>query len=168
MTSDMNKRVTILGIALMLLTSCAQQKVVMTQLQIRQMQTRSYNIRNPKRALKSVLNVLQDESYIPQQANLELGYIHAIKEIDITKGNEVFWASFWQGRNARWQKNTILDCAVNVTEIKGGMRLRVNFQVKMLNNRGEVMTVQAIEDPLFYQRFLQKVDKGVFLENQGL
>ncbi len=155
-------------IALLLLASCAEQKIAMTQLQVRQMQTRSYNINEPKRALKSVLNVLQDESYIPQQANLDLGYIHAIKEVDITKGGEEFWSKFWKGRDARWRKNSILDCAVNVTEIKDGMRLRVNFQVKMLNNKGEVITVAAIEDPVFYQNFLQKVDKGVFLEKQGL
>ena len=140
----------------------------MTQLQIRQMQTRSYAISDPKRALKAVLNVLQDEAYIPKQVDLDLGYIHAVKEVDVTKENEEFWAKFWHGRDARWPKNYVLDCAANVTEVKDGMRLRVNFQVKFVNNKGEVITVQAIEDPTFYQSFLQKVDKGVFLEKQGL
>jgi hypothetical protein len=152
----------------MLLTACNQPNVAMTQLQIRQMQTRSYAIRDPKRALKAVLNVLQDEAYIPRQVDLDLGYIHAVKEVDVTNGNQAFWAKFWHGRDARWRKNSILDCAANVTVVKDGMRLRVNFQVKIMNNKGEMITVQAIEDPAFYQSFLQKVDKGVFLQKQGL
>ncbi len=164
----MKRPATIMCVAAMLLTACNRPNVAMTQLQIRQMQTRSYAINDPKRALKAVLNVLQDEAYIPRQADLDLGYIHAVKEVDVTKGNEAFWAKFWHGRNARWRKNSILDCAANVTEVKGGMRVRVNFQVKIMNNKGEVITVQAIEDPAFYQSFLQKVDKGVFLEKQGL
>ncbi len=159
---------TITCVAAMLLTACNQPNAAMTQLQIRQMQTRSYAISDPKRALKAVLNVLQDEAYIPRQVDLDLGYIHAVKEVDITKENEEFWAKFWHGRDARWPKNYVLDCAANVTEVKDGMRLRVNFQVKFVNNKGEVITVQAIEDPTFYQSFLQKVDKGVFLEKQGL
>ncbi len=164
----MKKIIMLSCVAVMLPTACHQPKIAMTQLQIRQMQTRTYPIRDTKRALKAVLNVLQDEAYIPRQADLNLGYIHAVKEVDITKGSEEFWSKFWKGRDARWQKNSILDCAANVTEIKDGMRLRVNFQVKLLNNKGEVITVQAIEDPVFYQNFLQKVDKGVFLERQGL
>ncbi len=168
MTNPMKRRATIPCVAAMLLTACISPNIAMTQLQVRQMQTRSYSISDPKRALKAVLNVLQDEGYIPRQVDLDLGYIHAVKEVDVTKGDEKFWAQFWHGRDARWGKRSVLDCAANVTEIQGGMRLRVNFQVKIMNNKGEVITVQAIEDPAFYQRFLQKVDKGVFLEKQGL
>ena len=161
------RTITLLGcIWLLSCSACSKPRVVMTQLQVRQMQTRQYDIRDPKRALKAVLNVLQDEAYIPRQANLELGYVHAVKEVDVTEGE--FWAKFWQGKNARWHKNLIIDCAANVTEIHDGMRLRVNFQVKLMNNRGEVISVHAIEDPLFYQAFLQKVDKGVFYEKQGV
>lgn len=152
----------------LLLSSCQQPNIKMTQLQVRQMQTRTYDVKDPRRALKAVLNVLQDEAFIPKQASLDLGYIHATKEVDVTDGNEAFWAKFWKGKNARWRKNAVVDCVVNVTEIADGMRLRVNFQVKMLNNRGEVEKVQAILDPYVYQQFLQKVDKGVFYENQGL
>lgn len=164
----MKRRATITCVAALLLSGCNKPNIAMTQLQIRQMQTRTYPISDPKRALKAVLNVLQDEAYIPRQADLDLGFIHAVKEVDVTKGDQKFWAKFWHGRDARWRKNSILDCAANVTEVKEGMRLRVNFQVKILNNKGEVITVKAIEDPAFYQAFLQKVDKGVFLEKQGL
>lgn len=149
--------------------ACHRPDVRMTQLQIRQMQTRAYEIKDPKRAIKAVLNVLQDEAFIPRQVNLDVGFVHAVKEMDVEDGSEKFWAKFWHGsRNSRWRKNAIVECAANVTETRNGMRLRVNFQVKVMNNKGEVVSVEAIEDPFFYQAFLAKVDKGVFIEKQGL
>ncbi len=155
-------------VGLVVCAGCQSPNHRMSQLQIRQMQTRSYEIKDPKRAIKAVLNVLQDEAFIPRQASLELGFIHAVKEVDVTDGNEAFWAKFWEGKNARYRSNSIIDCAANVTEIANGVRLRVNFQVKILNNRGEVVSVKAIQDPAFYQYFLQKVDKGIYYEKQGV
>lgn len=154
--------------ALLLVPACHNAQLPKSQLEIRQMQTRTYDIKDPKRAIKAVLNVLQDEAYIPRQASVELGYIHAMKEVDITKGNEAFWAKFWDGKEARYLKNSIIDCAANVTPVTDGIRVRVNFQVKLLNNKGECVSVRAIEDPLFYQHFLQKVDKGIYYEKQGV
>jgi len=147
---------------------CHGATMPMSQLQIREMQTRSYEIKDAKRAMKAVLNVLQDEAFIPRQASAELGFIHAVKEVDVTNGNEAFWAKFWEGRNARYRKNSVVECAANVTPIANGIRLRVNFQVKVLNNHGEVISVQAIQDPAIYQYFLQKVDKGIYYEKQGI
>ena len=157
-----------LPLFLSVLAGCQRPNVAMSQLQIRQVQTRTYDIQDPKRALKAVLNVLQDDGFIPRQANLELGFIHASKEVEVSRDGEAFWAKFWSGRDARWRKNSVVECAANVTEIKGGMRLRVNFQVKVMNNKGEVMQVEAVHDPLFYQQFFQRVGKGIFYEKEGV
>lgn len=164
------KAMTILACAFMVAsTACQKHDIQMSQLEIRQMQTRSYEIRDPKRAMKAVLNVLQDQAYIPRQVNLDVGFVHAVKEMDIEDGSERFWAKFWHGnKNARWKKNSVVECAVNVTEVRGGMRLRVNFQVKVMNNKGEVLSVEAIRDPVFYQEFFTKVDKGVYIEKEGV
>ncbi len=148
--------------------SCQQPKIHKSQLETRQIQTREYEIKDPKRALKAVLNVLQDDDFIPRQADLELGYVYAVKETDMTNNGEIFWSKFWHGKNARWPQNSIIECAANVTEIRNGMRLRVNFQVKVMNNRGEVAKVESIGDPTFYQNFFQQVDKGVFYELEGV
>ncbi len=147
---------------------CQRPQIAMSQLQIRQMQTRTYDIKDPKRAMKAVLNVLQDEAFIPRQADLNLGYIHAVKEVDVSKSGDIFWARFWSGRNARWRQNSTIECAANVTEISDGIRLRLNFQIKMMNNKGEVIKIEAVHDPLFYQRFFEKVDKGIFYEKEGI
>ncbi len=141
----------------------------MRQLQIRQMQTHEYPIKDGKRAIKAVLNVLQDEAYIPRQVNLDVGFVHAVKEVDVEDSRERFWAKFWKKKqDARWNKNAVVECAANVTEVAGGMRLRINFQVKLMNNLGEVVSIEAIQDPQFYQQFFAKVDKGVYLEKEGV
>lgn len=164
----MRRLVTLVLLSCTLHTACHRPKPPMSQLQVRQMQTRTYDIKDTKRALKAVLNVLQDDAFIPRQADLDLGYVYAVKEVDVSKDSEAFWARFWQGRDARWRKNAIIECAANVTEIRDGMRVRVNFQVKTMNNRGEVMRVHAIDDPAFYQQFFSKVDKGIFYEKEGV
>jgi len=164
------KVMTVFACACMLAcAACRMPEARMSQLQIRQIQTRSYDIRDPKRAIKAVLNVLQDEAYIPRQVSLDVGFVHAVKEMDIEDGREKFWATFWHGRSdARWRKHSVVECAANVTVIGDGIRLRVNFQVKVMNNRAEVIGVEAIHDPVFYQAFFAKVDKGIYIEKEGV
>jgi hypothetical protein len=54
-----------------------------TQLEIREIQTRSYDTPDTKMVMKAVLNVLQDEGYNIKNAETELGLLTASKEIDI-------------------------------------------------------------------------------------
>lgn len=156
-------------IGVLFLCGCHGAKIPMTQLQIRQIQTRNYEIKKPKRAVKAILNVLQDEGFIPKQANSDVGFVYAVKEIDIEDERTRFWAIFWHGRrNATWNKNSVIECAANVTELSHGMRVRLSFQVKVFDNQGNVQAVETIQDPLFYQDFFSRVDKGVFLEKEGV
>lgn len=155
--------------ALLSATGCQSVRLPMTQLQVRQMQTRQYGIREPKRALKAVLNVLQDEGFIPRQVDGDVGYIYAVKEVDIEDGGERFWANFWHGRrDARWRKNSIIECAANVSERSTGVRVRLTFQVKIVDNVGRTQSVVTVLDPLIYQNFFSRIDKGVFLEKSGV
>lgn len=139
-----------------------------TQLQIREFQTRSYATNDVKMVMKAMLNVLQDDGYIVKNANVDLGFLNAGKEIDVERFGEAFWATILFGQNARWKKNSIIEVTGNVTEFGTECRVRVNFQVKMMDNRGLVMKVQQIDDPQFYQDFFAKVDKGVFIEKERL
>ena len=47
-------------------------------------------------------------------------------------------------------------------------RVRINFQIKTLNNKGEVMGVKQLEEPKTYQEFLAEVDKGIFIQKENL
>ena len=147
---------------------CAKPKPQLTQLQLREMQTRQYDIDDTKRAMKSVLNVLQDEGFIVKQADLELGFLHATKEFDVENTSDRRWQKFWHGSDAVWNKNSIIDCSANVTKFGNGMRIRVNFQRKVLDNKGVCTWVGNIEDPVFYQEFFSKVDKGIFIEKEQI
>ncbi|MFQ5517404.1 MAG: hypothetical protein ACE5E8_07500, partial [Acidimicrobiia bacterium] len=133
------------------------------------MQTRSYDIKEPKRALKAVLDVLQDEGFIPKEVNTDMGYVYAAKEVDLENAKERFWATFLHGRrDARWRKNSVIECAANVTKRHGDVRVRISFQVKVFDNNGHVLSVGRVDAPRFYQDFFTSVGKGIFIEKEGV
>jgi len=135
-----------------------------TQLEIRQMQTRTYDTQNTKMVVKAMLNVLQDDGFIVNQADLELGFLNATKEVDVENPWEKFWATYEEG----WKKNSITTCTANVSQFGDKTRVRVNFQVKVMTNLGGVATVYQIDDPEYYQKFFSKVDKGIFIEKEKI
>ena len=47
-------------------------------------------------------------------------------------------------------------------------KVRVTFQMKKMNNKGEVMDVQQIDTESHYVEFFDKVDKAIFLQKEGL
>ncbi|MEZ4705276.1 MAG: hypothetical protein R3A11_08845 [Bdellovibrionota bacterium] len=142
-----------------------------TQLEIRQEQTRVYNTTNDKLVMKMALDVLQDQGFIVKEANTELGFLTATKEVDLDANNSnAFWASLSSNNNNNftYKKNKIIESTTNVTVFGQTTKIRVNFQEKVLNNKGEVVRVRPIEDAEFYQEFFSKVDKGLFLASQNL
>ena len=150
----------------MLLDKKAPQK---TQLEIRQMQTRTYQTKDKRLVMKAMLNVLQDDDYIIEQVNLDLGFFNAQKEVDVEDGGEKFWETFWWGKAyATYKKNQIIDVTANISEFGEEMRVRVNFRVKVMNNKGGVVVVRQVDDPKFYQEFFSKVDKGIFIEKEQI
>ena len=139
-----------------------------TQLEIREFQTRDYDTNDVKMVMKSVLNVLQDDNYIVKNANVELGLLSATKEIDVESKGEAVLLSILAGHNARWKKNSTIECSGNISEMGKICKVRVNFQMKTMDNKGGVVDVKTIEDPTFYQEFFAKVDKGIFIGKQKL
>ncbi len=149
----------------MVLGKKAKQK---SQLEIRQMQTRTYESKDMKMIMKAMLNVLQDDDFIIKQVNTDLGFFNATKETDVEKGSERFWEEFWWGKYGTWKKNSIIDCTAHISEFGDGMRVRVNFQVKIMDNKGGCVLVRQIDDPEYYQKFFSKVDKGIFIEKEQI
>jgi hypothetical protein len=72
------------------------------------------------------------------------------------------------GKEATWDKNSICEVSANVTEFGQETRVRVIFQVKTMDNKGGVSKISQIDDAQHYQDFFAKVDKGVFIEKEGL
>ena len=138
----------------------------LTQLQIREMQTRVFEEKNALAVLKEMMNVLQDDAFIVKNANAELGLIFAEKEIDLETG----WSRFFGGMtthpntSSSWQKNRIIEASANVSQFGSHTKVRVNFQRKVYDNYGRVISVIQIYDPLYYQDFFIKVHQGLFIQ----
>ena len=150
--------------------SCATTGVVpqKTQLQIREFQTRIYDTNDTKMVMKALLNVLQDDGFIVKNAVVELGLLSAIKEVDIESKSEAILLILLLGDKASWKKNSIIESTANVSEFGTQTRVRVNFQVKVMDNKGGVREVKQIEDEKYYQDFFSKVDKGIFIQKEKL
>jgi hypothetical protein len=154
----------------LLIAGCVIQPPVpeKTQLEIREFQTRSYETKDVKMVMKSLLNVLQDDSYMVKNANVDLGLLTATKEVDIENQGQAVMLSLLGGHEARWNKNSIIECSANVSEYGKQTRVRVNFQLKTMNNKGEVVGVKQIDDSKYYQEFFSKVNKGIFIQKEKL
>jgi hypothetical protein len=154
----------------MLAFGCATRGVTpqKTQLQIREFQTRTYETNDTKMVMKAMLNVLQDDGFIVKNAVLDLGLLSAEKSVDIENKREAFLAAFFAGANAVWKKASIIECTANVSEYGKQTRVRINFQLKVLNNKGGIMKIGQIEDEKYYQAFFSKVDKGIFIQKEKL
>ena len=139
-----------------------------TQLEIREFQTRTFSTPNVRLVMKSMLNVLQDEGYIVKNVALDLGFLTASKEEDIEKSSDRFWIGLAAGKEARWIKHKITEATCNVTEFGNQTRVRVNFQEKIMDNHGAVVTIKQITDEHFYRDFFLKVDKGIFIQEQNI
>ena len=118
--------------------------------------------------MKAVINTLQDDGFMIRNADKELGFISATKEVDVTDQAEVVIGSIFAGSEARYKKSSTIESSVNITEFGRETKVRAVFQTKMIDNFGAPIGVSTIEDPTYYQDFFFKVDKGVFIEKQGM
>jgi hypothetical protein len=152
------------------ITGCANNapQVQKTQLQTREFQTKSYETKDSKMVMKAMLNVLQDDKYIVKNAVLDLGLLSAEKTVDVEDKGEAFMMVFLAGNNAKWKKASIIECTGNVSEVGTAVKVRVNFQLKIVDNQGNIMQVDQIEDEKYYQEFFAKVDKGVFIQKENI
>ena len=158
-----------------------------TQLEVREFQTRSFDTADGKLVMKAMLNVLQDDGYVVKNAVVELGLITAAKEIDVAPGHSgadggvlgglsgavVFGGPggvVWGGpqRQPAYPKTEVRDFTGNVSEFGQQTKVRVSFQRKVLDNRGDVVEVQPIDDPVFYQDFFSRMDKSLYLQQEKL
>jgi len=156
-----------------------------TQLEVRQFQTRTFDTADTTLVMKAMFNVLQDDGFVVKNAVMELGLITAAKESDLAPGRSgggggglggiiiggtgpggvVFGTG---GNEATFPKTEVRDFTGNVSAFGKQTRVRVSFQRKVLDNRGDVVEVEPIEDLEFYQTFFSRMDKSLFLQQEAL
>lgn len=152
-------------IVLLVLTACSSPKpeettVKKTQDEIRQMQTKQFDTKNNKLVMKSVLQVLQDDNYVVRNAAMDLGFLTATLEKNIQDDNADFWSKFQKPDAIKWPKCELIEATVSMSEYGTGTRLRMNFQKKIIDNTGAIMSVNQITDEKFYQEFFNKVQQN--------
>lgn len=155
-------------IPLLLLSGCIPrvEEPPVTQLQIREIQSREFDVSDTKIVMKSMMNVLQDEGFIIKNAVLDLGLLCAEKNIDIENKFQAFLAAMNNAESARWDKQQILEASANVSEYGCKTRVRMNFQIKTIDNYGCPKEVKTLMDPEYYRSFFEKVSKGIFLQQE--
>jgi uncharacterized protein YpmS len=135
-------------------------------LEVREIQTRSYDTKDVKMVMKAVMHTLQDSNFIIKQANVELGLLTAQKEIDLNNGFTHFLGS--GSSDMRYRNNAITEASANISDFGEQTRVRINFQHKVLDNKGVSMSVKQIQDASFYQNFFSQVGKSVYLGKENL
>lgn len=162
----------LLVLALAALAACAPViPPAKTQLEVRAFQTYTFDTSDSKLVMKAIFNALQDDGFVVRNAVIELGLITATKEIDLAPGrytDSLGGSLFgWQAAPA-FAKLEVNDFTGNVSELGEQTRIRISFQRKVLDSRGQVIEVQAIEDPEFYRDFFARIDKSVYLQKERL
>jgi hypothetical protein len=155
---------------LMVFTGCVRQtsEKPITQLEIREIQSREFDTNDTKLVMKSMMNVLQDDGYIIKNAVCELGLLNAEKSIDVEDTFAATCMVILVSPNARWSKQQILEASANVSEYGSKTRIRMNFQTKTIDNFGCPKNVETVRNPKIYQDFFDKVSKGLFLQEQDI
>lgn len=152
----------------LMLASCTpvNREPALTQLQVREIQTREFETNDVKLVMKGMMNVLQDDGYIIKNAVSDLGLLTAEKDIDVSSKSEIFWASCVT--DGRWKQHSIQEISANVSAYGCRTRVRVNFQKKVYDNMGAVCSVEQDLCPDTYQSFFARVSKAIFFEEEKI
>lgn len=148
--------------------------------ELRAIQTRSYDIQSSQAMLKVVLDVLQDDGFIVDYAHTEMGILHATKTISGTS-DTLFnvTGNFFPGAAGQRANGATarIEATANVTSLAKGTKVRISLQ--RVNNvlvgfygyySSPIVDTQGgpIVDAKIYQEFFAKLDRGLFLQKQGL
>lgn len=137
-------------------------------LQIRELQTREFEIDDKAIVMRAVLNTLQDDGFIVRNAVVELGLLTASRDKDLAPTSP--WSGFIQSAladpNSRWAKTQSTEANATVSQYGRRIRVRITFQDKVIDNIGGTLSVNEIEDPLFYQSFFARIEHSIFLQKE--
>jgi len=141
----------------------------LTQLEKRQFQTKTYSAQDNIVAMKSILNVLQDEGFIVYNVNSILGYIYGVKDFDLSDSNVDISKEFGLTKsrlNYNGVKVATLEVSVNVTQYGEQTRIRANFKRKLFNEYGNAQMIEDINETEYYDDFYKKVDTAIVLQKK--
>ena len=136
-------------------------------LQLRQLQTRSFETKEEKKLLSSGASVLQDLGFSIDESESPLGVIVGSKDRDAMETGQVVGAvmvAVLFGVSTPIDNNQKIRASLVTRPTDKKTNLRVTFQRVVWNTQGQVSRTESIEDPKIYQEFFEKLSKAVFLE----
>ncbi len=162
------RHIACLGLATLVLSGCASfdREPAITQLQIREIQTREFETNDVKLVMKGMMNVLQDDGFIIKNAVSDLGLLTAEKDIDVSSRSDIFWGSLV--KEGRWNQHSVQEISANVSAYGARTKVRVNLQKKTFDNMGAVVSVEQDLNPETYQSFFARVSKAIFFEEEKI
>ena len=156
---------------LCLLAGCAAQthdQGMVSQLQVRELQTRTFEDTNLATVMKAMINVLQDEGFIVKSAVLDLGLLTAEKDVEVNASSRSSYSTLFLGKEERWPQRSVLEMSANVTEFGTDTKVRVSFHIRTIDNYGCVTEVCRQVDESAYRKFFSQISKGIFLQSENL
>jgi hypothetical protein len=120
--------------------------------------------------MRAVINALLDEGFIIKNADKDLGFVQASKDLEISGSGQIYadFGGLLGNNQTRWRNSSVIDCSGTLTTVGRSTNVRLIFQKKVLDNFGVPMGIDLIEDPVFYQNIFSKIDKSLFLEKESL
>lgn len=149
----------------------------LSPLSVRAIETRGYENPDAKVMLKVVLNVLQDEGFLVDYGNAELGLLHASRTMSSGTASQTYTPAIARfglngEANTYYGSLVTIETTVNVTGFENQTKVRINFQRRSNSLTGGVsgalVTAIPVTDPRIYQEFFTKLDRGLFIQKQGL
>lgn len=148
----------------------ANQKPELTQLEIRQMQTRVFATEDVRKIQQVALDVLQDEGFVVSNANGELGLLAASKSLfgkEVDDVGTAFVKGFFGFFDVSTEEWSSVEATLTVRPFGEQSRVRYSARLSATSSNGQV-SYEAIHEPEFYQDFFTKLEKGLFIEGQQL
>lgn len=161
-------------IPLFVLTSCTQTipkealQLRPEALELRQLQTRSFDTKDEKQLLIAGAGVLQDLGYNIDESETKLGVIVGSKDRNATEAAQVAGAiiiAALGGGVIPIDKNQKIKASlVTFPRKEKTTNLRITIQRIVWNTNNQVTKIQSIEEPEIYEDFFSKLSKAVFLD----
>lgn len=140
----------------------------MSQLEWRTLQTKSFETSNNLSVMKALIASLQDEGFIIESTDSQLGLISAVKEITETDEKDKAFQEFWVGKATGYQTSKRITASCTVATIGKETKVRVNLTAKGMTESGGSLWSQPIDNPEVYQNIFSKIDKSIFLQKENL
>jgi hypothetical protein len=149
-------------------------KLTSDSMSLRQMQTRKYEISDQGKVIQSAVGLLQDDGFIVEEINSDLGVILGSKNREAVESGQVAGAiivAIIFGVSVPVDKEQKMNASIVVSQAPSDPTssiVRVTFSRLVWNTANELSKAERLEDPEIYQIFFSKISKSLFLTEQQI